>query len=52
VGDYRDPAGARFGFSPLTLSFTEVVAAARVLERVLAGRLWDNDAYRARGAVT
>jgi kynureninase len=52
VGDYREPGGARFGFSPLTLSFGEVVAAARVLGSVLAGRSWDQAAYRARGAVT
>lgn len=52
VGDYREPNGARFGFSPLTLGFGEVVRAGRALADVLGGRLWDEDAHRARRAVT
>jgi len=52
VGDYREPNGARFGFSPLTLGFGEVIQAGRALSDVLGGRLWDNDAYQARRAVT
>ncbi len=52
VGDYREPCGARFGFSPLTLGFGEVVQAGQVLAEVLGGRLWDDEALRARRAVT
>jgi kynureninase len=52
VGDYREPMGARFGFSPLTLSHGQVVEAGRVLGEVLRTRAFDRDAYRVRGAVT
>jgi kynureninase len=52
VGDYREPGGARFGFSPLPLAYGDVVAAGRVLERVLGERLWDRERFRARATVT
>jgi kynureninase len=52
VGDYREPGGARFGFSPLTLSFREVAAAVRILADVLGERTWDQARFRTRKAVT
>ncbi|MBN8808821.1 MAG: kynureninase [Sphingomonas sp.] len=52
IGDFRAPDLIRFGFTPLYLSEDDVVAAARVLERVMRERLWDDPAYATRSAVT
>ncbi|THD36296.1 MAG: kynureninase [Sphingomonas sp.] len=52
IGDFRAPDLIRFGFTPLYLSEEEVVAAAKVLERVMVERLWDDPAYATRSAVT
>ena len=52
IGDFRAPDLIRFGFTPLYLSEDEVVEAAKVLERVMAERLWDDPAYATRSAVT
>jgi kynureninase len=52
IGDFRAPDLIRFGFTPLYLSEDEVVDAAKVLERVMTERLWDDPAYATRSAVT
>lgn len=52
VGDFRAPDIARFGFSPLYLSYAEVWDAAHALSDVLAARAWDRPQFRARAAVT
>ena len=52
VGDFRAPDIARFGFSPLFLSFAQVWDAAAALAEILATRSWDRPAFRARAAVT
>lgn len=52
IGDFRAPDLIRFGFTPLYLSEDDVVDAARVLERVMAERLWDDPAYARRSKVT
>lgn len=52
IGDFRDPDIARFGFSPLTLSFAQVARAADILGEVVAGGLYDRPEYRERAAVT
>jgi kynureninase len=52
IGDFRAPDLIRFGFTPLYIGEDEVVAAAKVLERVMAERLWDDPAYATRSAVT
>jgi kynureninase len=52
IGDFRAPDLIRFGFTPLYLSEDDVVAAAKVLERVMTGRLWDDPAYATRSKVT
>lgn len=52
IGDFRDPDIARFGFSPLTLSFVQVAEAADILGEVVAQGLYDRPEYRTRAAVT
>jgi kynureninase len=52
VGDFRDPDIARFGFSPLTLSFAQVATAADILGEVVATASYDHPQFRQRAAVT
>jgi kynureninase len=52
VGDFRAPDIARFGFSPLFLSYAEVWDAAHALCEVLGARAWDRPEFRTRAAVT
>jgi kynureninase len=52
VGDFRAPDIARYGFSPLYLSFAQVWDAAAAFAEVLATRAWDRPEFHARVAVT
>jgi kynureninase len=52
IGDFRAPDIARFGFSPLYLSFAEVWDAAQAMADVLAKREFEAPQFRARAAVT
>jgi kynureninase len=52
VGDFRAPDIARFGFSPLFLSYAEVWDAAHALADILAARGWDRPEFQTRAAVT
>ncbi len=52
IGDFRAPRTMRFGFTPLYIGEAEVRAAAAILEKVVADRLWDRPEYRRRSAVT
>jgi len=52
IGDFRDPDIARFGFSPLPLSFAEVARAADILGEVVATAQYDQPRFRQRAAVT
>lgn len=52
VGDFRAPDVMRFGFAPLYVRHVDVVRAARMLQDILAGRVWDDAAYGRRGGVT
>ncbi len=52
VGDFRAPDIMRFGITPLYLDETDIDRAAGIIARVMRDKLWDNDAYRQRGAVT
>lgn len=52
IGDFRAPDIARFGFSPLFLSYAQVWDAAQALADILATRGWDRDEFRVRAAVT
>jgi len=50
IGDYREPALMRFGFTPLYTSFTDVWDAVEILRDILDREAYDRHA--ARGAVT
>ncbi len=52
VGDYREPDLARFGFTPLTLRFGDVVDAVAVLEDVMRSEAWRDPRYALRSEVT
>jgi kynureninase len=52
VGDFRAPDIARFGFSPLFLSYAQVWDAAFALVDILTTRGWDRPEFRTRAAVT
>ena len=52
IGDFRAPDIARFGFSPLFLSYAQVWRAAQLMAQVLAERGWDRPEFRIRAAVT
>jgi kynureninase len=52
IGDFRAPDIARFGFSPLFLSYGEVWDAAHAMADILAARDWDRPEFRTRAAVT
>ncbi|WP_426193249.1 kynureninase [Massilia sp. DWR3-1-1] len=50
IGDYREPALMRFGFTPLYTSYAEVWDAVEILRDILDHETYD--AAAARGAVT
>ena len=52
IGDFREPALMRFGFAPLYLKYSEVVAAAQALAEILDTGEWDQPKFRVREAVT
>lgn len=52
IGDFRAPDIMRFGFTPLYLREADVLEAARILERIMRERLWDDPRHKARSAVT
>jgi kynureninase len=50
IGDYREPAIMRFGFTPLYTSFADVWDAVEILRQILDDKAYDIAA--SRGAVT
>lgn len=52
IGDFRAPDIMRFGIAPLYLDEGDIDRAATLIGAVMQGALWDDDAYRARAAVT
>jgi kynureninase len=52
IGDFRAPDLARFGFSPLFLSYTDVWRAGEILGDVMRRRAWRYPAFSQKSAVT
>jgi len=52
IGDFRTPDLLRFGFAPLFVRFVDVWDAVETLRVVMAGRIWDQPAFKERAAVT
>lgn len=52
IGDFRAPNVMRFGFTPLYLDASDVIAAVDVLSDVLSKRLWDDPKYKIASKVT
>ncbi|KQN03942.1 kynureninase [Sphingomonas sp. Leaf25] len=52
IVDFRAPDVIRLGFAPLYNSFGDLWRAVEVLAAIMAGRRYDDPAYRVRNAVT
>lgn len=52
IGDFRDPDIARFGFTPLYVSHTDVLRTVEHLEAAIANEEYADPAYSSRNAVT
>ncbi len=52
IGDFRAPDVMRFGFTPLFIDASDVLAAVDVLEEILVNRTWDTELYRKVNRVT
>ncbi|MEJ6393115.1 kynureninase [Gymnodinialimonas sp. 2305UL16-5] len=52
VGDFRAPDIIRFGFTPLYIDESDVLAAVDVLEDVIKNDLWDTPEYKRKARVT
>lgn len=52
IGDFRAPDLARFGFTPLYVSHTDVWDAIDVLEDILRTEVWREPRFARRGEVT
>lgn len=52
IGDFRAPNVMRFGFTPLYIDEDDVLKAVNILEKIMNDKLWDQDQYKQRAAVT
>lgn len=52
IGDFRAPDAIRFGFTPLYIGESDVIAAVDTLEAIMNGRLWDRPEHHRKAAVT
>ena len=52
IGDFRAPNIARFGFTPLYLSYGDVMKAVDILHEIMQEQAWKNPVYRAKARVT
>ncbi|WP_442678401.1 kynureninase [Sphingomonas sp. ASY06-1R] len=52
IGDFRTPNIARFGLTPLTLSYEDVWTATETIAEVMASNAWRDDRFNSGGIVT
>lgn len=52
IGDFRAPDVMRFGFTPLYIDVSDVIAAVEKMEVIMRDRLWDQPACHQKSAVT
>ena len=52
IGDFRAPDIMRFGFTPLYIDESDVIAAAEILQNVLETEAWKDPKYQTRSRVT
>ncbi len=52
IGDFRAPNTMRFGITPLYLDEDDMIAAAKIIEKVMVGEMWRRPEYNVRAAVT
>jgi len=52
IGDFRAPNLARFGFAPLSLTYSEVAKAGAIVRDVVLSDYWREPRFAERKAVT
>lgn len=52
IGDFRAPDIMRFGFTPLYVDESDVMAAVEILQDIMAKRLWDVPEFKLKNEVT
>jgi len=52
IGDFRAPDVMRFGFTPLYIDKSDVLAAVEILQDVIDNKLWDDPRYKKTNKVT
>ncbi len=52
IGDFRAPETMRFGITPLYLDEDDMVAAAKIIEKVMVEEMWRRPEFNVRSAVT
>lgn len=52
IGDFRAPHTMRFGITPLYLDEDDMIAAAKIIEKVMVEEMWRKPEFNVRAAVT
>ncbi|WP_136439398.1 kynureninase [Pacificoceanicola onchidii] len=52
IGDFRAPNIMRFGFTPLYIEESDVLAACDIIEEVIKGEVWRDPKYQTKSRVT